>query len=306
MTGNGSDPHAAYYPIRVVSAETGINAITLRAWERRYGLIEPKRTAKGHRLYTEQDINLIRRVVALLNRGIPISQAQAMLNGESTQLAEPQHNTPGPSRWQQYREQLYKAVQNFDDHALGNLYEEIGRFFPLEMSLRFLFIPLYYQLKEARTSSLGEVRLACYCGFLEARMAWRLVDNSVPQQRPRILMANISQESEINLLLQGVLLTRMEIGITRLAGLVNIFSIQELIKDQQKWPALIIQTSAHPDADIVRQLKNLNIETGCPLFICGTAPELDNLLREQGLIPTGPDIQQAALNVRDIVQEITA
>jgi len=50
----------AYFPIRVVSSETGVNAITLRAWERRYGLITPKRTAKGHRLYTEQDIRLIR------------------------------------------------------------------------------------------------------------------------------------------------------------------------------------------------------------------------------------------------------
>ena len=75
MSHSDSDTQMAYYPIRVVSAETGVNAITLRAWERRYGLITPKRTAKGHRLYTEQDILLIRKVVALLNRGIPISQA---------------------------------------------------------------------------------------------------------------------------------------------------------------------------------------------------------------------------------------
>ena len=80
MSNPASDPQMAYYTIRIVSSETGVNAITLRAWERRYGLITPKRTAKGHRLYTEQDIRLIRQVVALLNRGIPISQAQAMIN----------------------------------------------------------------------------------------------------------------------------------------------------------------------------------------------------------------------------------
>lgn len=80
MASSTPDNQAAYYPIRVVSSETGVNAITLRAWERRYGLLTPKRTAKGHRLYSEADIHLIKQVVSLLNRGIPISQAQAMLD----------------------------------------------------------------------------------------------------------------------------------------------------------------------------------------------------------------------------------
>ncbi|HWT28549.1 MAG TPA: MerR family DNA-binding transcriptional regulator, partial [Methylophilaceae bacterium] len=38
------------FPIRTVAALTGINPITLRTWERRYGLIAPIRTPKGHRL----------------------------------------------------------------------------------------------------------------------------------------------------------------------------------------------------------------------------------------------------------------
>ena len=42
----------ALYPIRMVSDLADVNAITLRAWERRYGLFEPVRKASGHRLYT--------------------------------------------------------------------------------------------------------------------------------------------------------------------------------------------------------------------------------------------------------------
>ena len=41
---------AGYFPIRVVSQRTGVNSVTLRAWERRYGLLKPLRTPKGHRL----------------------------------------------------------------------------------------------------------------------------------------------------------------------------------------------------------------------------------------------------------------
>ncbi|MDX1336249.1 MAG: MerR family DNA-binding transcriptional regulator, partial [Gammaproteobacteria bacterium] len=35
------------YPIRTVTDQTGVHPVTLRAWERRYGLIKPERTPKG-------------------------------------------------------------------------------------------------------------------------------------------------------------------------------------------------------------------------------------------------------------------
>ncbi|OOE97942.1 hypothetical protein BZG79_15885, partial [Salinivibrio sp. MA427] len=37
--------------ISQVAEQTGVNPVTLRAWQRRYGLLSPARTAKGHRLY---------------------------------------------------------------------------------------------------------------------------------------------------------------------------------------------------------------------------------------------------------------
>ena len=39
------------YRIHVVAEMTGIPAATLRAWERRYGIPSPERTASGYRLY---------------------------------------------------------------------------------------------------------------------------------------------------------------------------------------------------------------------------------------------------------------
>ena len=83
---------SAFFPTRVVSNETGVNAITLRAWERRYGLLTPKRTEKGHRLYTEQDIALIKKVVTLLDRGIPISQAKAIIDSGAEQSSRAGQN----------------------------------------------------------------------------------------------------------------------------------------------------------------------------------------------------------------------
>ena len=54
-----AEPADALYPIRTVSTLTGVHPVTLRAWERRYGLIRPHRTPKGHRLYTRADVDIL-------------------------------------------------------------------------------------------------------------------------------------------------------------------------------------------------------------------------------------------------------
>ncbi|MCB1806061.1 MAG: MerR family DNA-binding transcriptional regulator, partial [Candidatus Competibacteraceae bacterium] len=45
----GHLPLDSMVPIRTVASLTGVNPVTLRAWERRYNLLRPTRTAKGHR-----------------------------------------------------------------------------------------------------------------------------------------------------------------------------------------------------------------------------------------------------------------
>src|SRR5512144_2975755 len=72
-------PETGLVPIRTVSSLTGVNPVTLRAWERRYGLIKPVRTPKGHRRYTMADVELINQVVALLEGGMSIGQVGQVL-----------------------------------------------------------------------------------------------------------------------------------------------------------------------------------------------------------------------------------
>lgn len=88
----------ALYPIREVSRLTGIKPITLRAWERRYNLIEPVRTDSGHRLYTQEHIDFLNEALRLMDEGIPISRVKVVLsenqNQKSESLSPSQTNTP--------------------------------------------------------------------------------------------------------------------------------------------------------------------------------------------------------------------
>jgi MerR family transcriptional regulator, light-induced transcriptional regulator len=52
-----------------VSRRTGVAVPTLRAWERRYGVLDPERTEGGHRLYSERDVARVTSVRQLLDEG---------------------------------------------------------------------------------------------------------------------------------------------------------------------------------------------------------------------------------------------
>lgn len=62
--------------------------VTLRAWQRRYNLIEPERTEKGHRLYTQQHIDLINEIQGWLAKGVSIGKVKALLGSEEPLTSE--------------------------------------------------------------------------------------------------------------------------------------------------------------------------------------------------------------------------
>ncbi len=66
---------APAYNLKVVLQLTGIKPDTLRAWERRYGLPLPQRTAGGHRLYSKHDIEMIKWLMERQDEGMRINRA---------------------------------------------------------------------------------------------------------------------------------------------------------------------------------------------------------------------------------------
>lgn len=303
MSSSPAEPQAAYFPIRVVSNETGVNAITLRAWERRYGLITPKRTAKGHRLYTEADIHLIRKVVSLLERGIPISQAKSMLEN-GTPEAEPLASMPAqPSQWHQYRARLNQAVNEFDDAALASVMDEVTSFFPADITLRFLLLPLHQQLHEQMSTPLGGARFAFFAGFLEGRLTSRLAEAPEGQTKGTLVLANTTQEDSLELLLLGIMLRPLGVRILRLGGLVPPADISAMVNELTLQGA-IIRITGHPNDQQLQQLQNLAAETGQLIFAIGHNQDQTDLLRRKGIVTLSGDLQQDALTVRDVLTGI--
>ena len=73
-----------HFPIRELSARTQVNTVTIRAWERRYGLLKPRRTEKGHRLYSENDVQRVEKILELVARGVPLSKVKQLIDTDNS------------------------------------------------------------------------------------------------------------------------------------------------------------------------------------------------------------------------------
>lgn len=83
------------YSVKAAARATGVTESALRTWERRYGVPRPGRSSTGRRLYEDSDLDLIRRMAALTEAGLPASEAaRAVLAGSAPEPAprEPEHD----------------------------------------------------------------------------------------------------------------------------------------------------------------------------------------------------------------------
>lgn len=88
MVDKRSDAQAKRHPIQVVVRRTGLTADVLRAWEKRYGVIEPGRSEGGRRLYSDDDIERLRLLRRATGAGRRISQIAGLATEELAALVK--------------------------------------------------------------------------------------------------------------------------------------------------------------------------------------------------------------------------
>ena len=77
------------YTIREAAHRSGVSIPLLRAWERRYGIVRPERTASGYRLYDDAALERLRTMRRLVSDGwTPSTAAAAILSGTAIELPD--------------------------------------------------------------------------------------------------------------------------------------------------------------------------------------------------------------------------
>lgn len=134
----------ATFNIGDVSQKTGVATVTLRAWERRYGLIKPKRMPKGHRFYTQANIDEIHKIIAWLDRGVAISKVAALLvNNEAVQSVPESAN-----QWLNIQQQILAELIKLKPRSLYQLIDLINKSTPFISLCEHVYQPLQRVLNE--------------------------------------------------------------------------------------------------------------------------------------------------------------
>jgi MerR family transcriptional regulator, light-induced transcriptional regulator len=130
-----------------LSRRLGVSDHVLRAWESRYGLLQPVRSAGGFRLYSESDAHRVRRMQAHLARGLSAAEAAQAVLGEDSGVrtgagpaAEPGAGTSELSS------ALRRALDAFDEPAVQAVLDRLVSDLSLTTVLREVVLPFLAEL----------------------------------------------------------------------------------------------------------------------------------------------------------------
>lgn len=227
-TSAGAKGSRGRHPIRVVTRRTGVSAAALRAWERRYGAVDPDRTDGGQRLYSDEDIErlvLLRRAV-LGGRnisqvaGLSLDELEALVEGDRAMgpvgLAEVEEigrrsveeapGAPGAPGSFEFLDQAMQAARRMDARELERTLTRGAMALGTTTLLDDVMVPLLRRigLLWAR-GELGPATEHMTSGVVRRFLDWVLALQSVEGRAPHMVVGTTAgQVHEFGALLAGV------------------------------------------------------------------------------------------------------
>jgi DNA-binding transcriptional MerR regulator len=133
-----------------LSRRLGVSDHVLRAWESRYGLLQPVRSAGGFRLYSEADESRVRRMQAHLARGLSAAEAARAVLGEDTGAGHGRNSGPHPAvpAASELPADLRQALDAFDEPAAQAALDRLVSDLSLPAVLRDVVLPYLTELGE--------------------------------------------------------------------------------------------------------------------------------------------------------------
>jgi DNA-binding transcriptional MerR regulator len=263
------------FPIREVSRLTGVNPVTLRAWERRYGLVVPIRTDSGHRLYSMTDVERVRSILDWIERGVAVSKIGKIL-AKAAPLQALAHIIPNDlvqADYAQWQQQIETAVVAFDEARLDQVYGQIFSTYAQPVVFQDILLPLWKQLLQ-RQDTFGRTSEWLFLdGFLRARVLQRLLLVRDKQPRRVIVCALAGQCRELELLIAALFLGTGQTGV-RVLTIGQPFDELTLVCERIKPQALVLFSNHVPTPELPRRLNRLAMSLDCPVMLAGDASDL--------------------------------
>lgn len=264
-----------WLPIREVARQTGVNAVTLRAWERRYGLIVPHRTPKGHRLFNAEHVQRILSILTWIDRGVAVSKIKPLLDTPQPP-SEPLEND-----WQRQRHALLLAVTQLAERQVDDLVNQAMALYPPWTVCEQLLLPLLAELHARWQSQFGAQleRLFLY-SWLRSKFGSRIYHNNRQLRGAPLLLVNQSDlPLEPHLWLSAWLASSADCPVEVFDGPIPAGELA-LAVERLKARGVLLYSS---NALNLSQLPKLLSGVDCPIIIAGPAASIHHARLSTGV-----------------------
>jgi DNA-binding transcriptional MerR regulator/methanogenic corrinoid protein MtbC1 len=187
------DAEIPRYPVRVVAARTGLSPHVLRAWERRYQVVRPSRSDGGQRLYSDLDVERLRKLGRLVEAGHAISRLAGLTLAQLEQVSgapEPIEPHGEASEAAARVEEALGAARRFDAPRLEAILERAAVSFGTPAFLDRIATPLLERIGHGWVDgsvSVAQEHLAT--AVFRRVLGWLVRVNQVAGPAPRIVLA---------------------------------------------------------------------------------------------------------------------
>jgi MerR family transcriptional regulator, light-induced transcriptional regulator len=248
-----------------LARRTSLSPEVLRAWERRYGLLRPERSAGGYRLYSEDDAERVLRMQELISTGIAAAEA-ARLALEDAPAAVGAGDALG---------ELRAALDAFDDAAAHRAFDRLLARLSVESVLADTVLPLLHDLGERwerGDATVAQEHFASH--FLRGRLLGlaRGWDRGVG---PRAVLACVpGEQHDLPLVVFGIALREHGWRVTFLGADVPVVTLVRTADALGPKAVVVSATRAEPLEASVRELAAAARELPLWLGGAGATPEL--------------------------------
>ena len=256
-----------------LSRRVGVSDHVLRAWETRYGLLAPVRSAGGFRLYSDGDERRVRRMQFHLAQGLSAAEAARTAIAEAHARVAPGSLTlgsDGPARLDLHElaRSLQRALDDFDEGAAQAVLDRLLSDFTLATTLRDVVLPYLQQLGERWEG--GEITIAqehYASNVIRGRLAG-LARGWGEGPGPRAILACPPDElHDLPLLIFGIVLNRNGWRVDYFGASTPVDELVQAVGRSRPELIVVAATTTARFTGILSELSQL--ATAAPLAVAG-------------------------------------
>lgn len=205
------------YPIKVASQMTGLSVHVIRAWEKRYNVVEPDRTETNRRLYSEEDIEKLKLLNDALHLGhhiggvanLSLSELKNLLSKESENSIEIKEVVP-PLNVEKIVDDIItesiEAIKAYDGRSLETLLLKASTKMNQPQLIENLIIPLVYKVGDLWHDGFIRVANEHLASAVIRSFLSNLIERHVPNDNAPIIISATprGQDHELGAMIAGV------------------------------------------------------------------------------------------------------